>query len=488
MCGIFGFISPGIKNKSEFRAFASNLMRESQIRGSDATGFAGVGDNRFFTDKNDDAASYFSRLSIEWRNFLRSEKMCAIGHTRAATSGDPRNNANNHPFHGPRYTLVHNGMVWMHEFVAEKRDFKLATDCDSEVFLHYIETAKTLREGLIKIAADLDKISGFSLAILDRQTKAIHLFRNKDNPCVVARLIRWNATVFASTPSIMMNAAQHFFGGVPNMIGEVEDVGDTPAYAMVTIAPDGGMVTEDLSDDIKAVVERDGTIHLPTRNITWDAEVLRAIHGGASIFRSGSTAFVTSSSSSSTSRSTADETQKIDTCKQCLRYISSREQFTCDKTGCPIVLDQQQCPTMWHGYRCQLNRGHSCDHKMVDVDTNEQVVDVSTPVSTDVEEYNLMDCVEILPPSLLNKTGTDDIVGLLQEIREPCEDYNLSDFGTHEYMKFAAKSYDKKLDAWRDMSDKRIEEMGDGEYLAYFNFVSAMLECNVEDLEFKLIE
>ncbi len=478
MCGIFGFVSPGIKNKGEFRAFASNLMRESQMRGSDATGFAGFGGNKFFTDKNNDSASFFSRLSVEWRNLLTNDKVISIGHTRAATSGDPAHNVNNHPFHGQRYTLVHNGMVWAHELVAEKRGFKLATDCDSEVLLHYIESARSLREGLIKMAADIDRIAGFSIAILDRQTKAIHLFRNKDNPCVIARFLRWNVTAFASTPTILVGAAEHFFGGMQNMIGEVDEIGETHPFSMVTINPDGGMVTEDLTADILAVRERDGAISPPTRNISWDAEILQAVHGGVSLFNSGNTAFVTSSTTTSAAK--ADETQKIDTCKQCLRYISSRENFTCDKTGCPIVLEQEQCDVTWHDMRCQLNAGHKGGHYIPE--------GRSETHSKEEEDVTLMDVVEILPPRLLNKTGTDDIVGLLHEWRDPGEDHGLSDFSMHEYMRYAAKKYSDKLDNWRDMSNERIDTMGDGEYLAYFNFVGALLEATSEEVEFRLLD
>lgn len=484
MCGIYGFISPRVKHKGEFRTYASNLMKESAIRGTDATGFAGFGDNKFFTDKNDDSASFFSRLSIEWRNMLMANKVSAIGHTRAATSGNPKENKNNHPFHGPRYSLVHNGMIWAHEYAAEKRGFKLATDCDSEILLHYIQNATSLRAGVIKLFADLDRVGSFSCAVLDRQTQNIHLFRNKDNPCVVARFLRWNVTAFASTPSILVGAAQAFFGGMQNMIGEVDEVGDTQPYALVTIGPNGQMVTDPLDAEIDEMRKEEGTISPPIRTTSWSAEIMNAIHGGVGLFKSGNTSFVTSQSNSNFN---PDETQvvKTDACSKCLKTFGPDETVGCNETGCGMFQQAKRCDKSYLGRQCLLNADHSGGHHV------EPTSAVEDDIEKFLERFSILDAVEILPPSLLSRTGADDIVGLLGDIREPDEDMNLSRYSVQEYMSYASKSYDDKMTVWRDMSDKRIEEMGDGEYLAYYNFVSNILAAegeNLSNLEVKCVD
>lgn len=109
MCGIAGFSRAAgrssIPSGTRF-ALAAALAVES--RGRHATGFG-------WADPDDGWPTY-------WRSPGRARDVAAdaplpdglrtlIAHTRYATKGDPKVNANNHPVVGPGTVLVHNGRV-----------------------------------------------------------------------------------------------------------------------------------------------------------------------------------------------------------------------------------------------------------------------------------------------------------------------------------------------------------------------------------------
>lgn len=259
MCGILGFISDDIQYPAEAYQFMGALLDESKRRGRDAAGFAAVAENRFITDKHAVSAEDFIRLSRAFRSLRGKRTISFIGHTRAATNGSPSINTNNHPFHGPRYSMVHNGGVYSFRAIANKYNFDLKTNCDSELILHFLESRKNIRDGIIDAFSALDATSFMAVATLDRDNGNIHLFRNSSSPCVIMRIKRWNATIFASTLSIILDAAEKAFGDVGAVWewADLEYCGSTgadfdiPTFSHVVIKPDGSVEDNDLIKDVK---------------------------------------------------------------------------------------------------------------------------------------------------------------------------------------------------------------------------------------------
>lgn len=185
MCGILGFVSDKIQHPAEAHKFMGALLDKSKIRGKDASGFAAKADSILLTDKHPIAADDFVRLSKAFRDLRHRSSVSMIGHTRAATNGDPRRNKNNHPFHGPRYSIVHNGGIMCFRDIAKYHGFNLETACDSEVILHCLEERDSIREGIINAFNKLDATGWMAVAALDRESGDIHLFRNSHQPCVI---------------------------------------------------------------------------------------------------------------------------------------------------------------------------------------------------------------------------------------------------------------------------------------------------------------
>ena len=247
MCGIFGFISSGITHPGEFRRFANLLAEESAQRGQDATGFAGFANGEFLTDKRPIASKYFTHISPTWRKAITSEKIALIGHTRHGTSGNKMNNKNNHPFHGPRFSVLHNGIVQAHEEIADAAKFKLQTHCDSELFIHFLNQPKPIEENVADIFAVLDDVASMALAIIDRETGNVYVTRNNGNPAAFARIKRWNVLAFASTPTILSWSYNHLLRSDKT----IEKL-DAQTEVLYTITPDGEMTSTKLDKKIAA--------------------------------------------------------------------------------------------------------------------------------------------------------------------------------------------------------------------------------------------
>lgn len=247
MCGIFGFISPDIHHAGEFRRFCNLLADESAARGTDATGFVATVNGEVLTDKRPIASKYFTHVSPKWRKAITAEKIALVGHTRHGTSGSKANNNNNHPFHGPRYSVVHNGMVTAHEEIAKALKFNLVSDCDSEIFIHFLNRPKSIEENVADIFAVLDKVCSMALAIHDRETGITYVTRNGGNPAHFARIKRWNALTFASTQQIL----EWSYNPILRSTKTIDKTAAEPGV-LYTITPDAQMTATGLHNKIAA--------------------------------------------------------------------------------------------------------------------------------------------------------------------------------------------------------------------------------------------
>lgn len=115
MCGIGGF-SLARGSKINPRKLSNALLTGLEARGSQASGFAWQANKVSGFHKQDTAGS---RLSL--RAMARNTHT-AILHTRLATHGTIKDNANNHPVMSPdnNIALVHNGVIYNHTRVRKE--------------------------------------------------------------------------------------------------------------------------------------------------------------------------------------------------------------------------------------------------------------------------------------------------------------------------------------------------------------------------------
>lgn len=206
MCGIFGIITRKGPRQAELRRFVNGLAVSTQVRGKDASGFAAKAGEEIYTDKAPECMQDFVRKSLEWRWITYQPEFSLIGHTRMATSGSPKDNKNNHPFHSARYSLVHNGIISRHRQIAEANNLNLKTDCDSEVLIHLFNKENPV-DGAREIFKKVGSLGSFAVAVLDKHDGSLFLMRSMSMPLYYGYVKRWDSFVFASTNDIVKEAA-----------------------------------------------------------------------------------------------------------------------------------------------------------------------------------------------------------------------------------------------------------------------------------------
>lgn len=217
MCGIVAYAGkPAEGAWKETHRILDALLTNSEQRGKDSTGFVALAKpfksrqaRRVVTDKAPLAAKDFVRHNSRWRGLRHQRSSAVVAHVRWATSGTPAVNANNHPFQGDRFYLVHNGVIASHRELAEESGLRLESDCDSELLLRIIEFADDAPAGL---RACLDELKGGmgAVAVLDTHTGLVWLARDEDRPLWTARFDR--RTFIASTRQILVDSLRQVLG------------------------------------------------------------------------------------------------------------------------------------------------------------------------------------------------------------------------------------------------------------------------------------
>lgn len=448
MCGIFGFVSPQIERPGEFYRFASRLFMESQSRGTDASGFAALARNNLVTDKRPYAAQYFTKLSGPWRSLRGTRKVNLIGHTRAATCGSPRDNKNNHPFHGPRFVMAHNGWIGSHDVIARHNDLDLKTECDSEVILHFLESGRTIEDGIVKVFNHLDDVGVMAVCVLDKATGNVHLFRNFSSPCVLMRFRRWNALVFASTPRIIVDAATNIVDEWGSISDHAEMIfgNEIPAFTNVILKPNGEVESRPLRDKLDIIKYRRQSVPA-----SWYGD-LDSDFGDYSVFAGFSQATterlrqiaLQEASSDSRLEETRDDGWNCSACSKPLHLSKSNYP---DPTA----------PTGERRYICE-----SCY----------RACQASDDKPEDPDKIRKQVLRMVLPPSLIN---TENPVDTITEWREPVLDHELDETETAVYLRCSEMPTERKMDNWMDVNYRFIIEMSDGEFLAYLDFIRGLL-------------
>ena len=220
MCGIAGFLNYGEVDEAKktlIAEIAESLFVQTKARGTDAAGFSYI--NKFgelITVKGPVisdvmvADKKFTKLKTELPKLL-------IMHCRAATTGSPVDNFNNHPLVADkRLSVIHNGVISNHQMLKTKYSLPAKGEVDSEVIpmmiiknLDDLSKKKAVSPEMIAKAINMSaqEISGgYACAALSTDTpEVLYLFRN-GNPIVFGYAPTLKTLFFASVDSYISNA------------------------------------------------------------------------------------------------------------------------------------------------------------------------------------------------------------------------------------------------------------------------------------------
>lgn len=213
MCGIAAF-SLSENSKVNARHLSHALLTQIENRGSHASGFAAIArDGQSHVFKNNQPGSQLPLSSMP-----RNSKV-AILHTRYATQGDPRVNANNHPVVSTdnNVAVVHNGVI--------SNDHTLRPELG--LTQHHGEVDSLVIPSLIAQQGvdSLKKLRGYAaIAWLDAREAdgLLHIARLKTSPVHYTHLFD-GSFVMASTEHLLrsaLDAAGMLYGGIFELASE----------------------------------------------------------------------------------------------------------------------------------------------------------------------------------------------------------------------------------------------------------------------------
>ena len=218
MCGILGIcLDKRDRSEADFiniKADFSNLLQASMVRGIDATGF-------YIVNRDADVVYLKAPITAEemvWENggdnafwdtldaFVGPDTVAIIGHTRAATTGSPECNENNHPVVDAPIIGVHNGVIRNHLALAKK--YPKAAEVDSAVIFSMLKTKAGDKPLTVKtITNSYGELEGpAAIAVADmRKPDGVFLARHT-NPVNITRDRAAGLLMFASTLDILQDA------------------------------------------------------------------------------------------------------------------------------------------------------------------------------------------------------------------------------------------------------------------------------------------
>ena len=207
MCSIAGY-SLSENSKIQPRKLAKALLREMDVRGNQASGYAWQSSTGSGIFKRDVAGA-----QISMKPMSRGTRV-AVLHTRYATHGSTSNNANNHPVLSPdkSVALVHNGVIYNHDLVRGEIPFRLP-EVDSSVIPALLQTFERDTDSFDKLDGDA------SIAWLDDNDRlTLKVARITHSPLCIA-ILKDGSFVFASTEGMLIVA--------------LESIGISPIYTEV---------------------------------------------------------------------------------------------------------------------------------------------------------------------------------------------------------------------------------------------------------------
>lgn len=210
MCGIAGVcIAEGDRLNNgkcaiDLALLVKNLACQIEERGNHATGIA-------FSKPTTKTVTVVKR-DIAARKFVKRVKLptdvntCLI-HTRYATQGTPRVNANNHPIISGTVVGIHNGHISNDDQLFSELGAHRQAEVDSEAAFALLNNATT---NGVEVTEALKRLrGGYALAWMnsrDGGKRTLHLVRGNSSPLSIG-WTRGGSLVFASTLDLLEKAA-----------------------------------------------------------------------------------------------------------------------------------------------------------------------------------------------------------------------------------------------------------------------------------------
>lgn len=211
MCGIAGFTlnqQHQDRDWKELRQLYKTFLTFTQARGTDATGIAIVRENhdRPIIHKSPlPAYEYVAREDTQRvLSLIKPGVIQVLGHTRAATQGNPKNPNNNHPIETGRIVGVHNGWVCNDDDVMSIANKKRIGECDSEAIFKLLDVftgsdwTKTAIQDAMKVI-----MGSWSIAVVNLSKPRTTLLARGDMPLFTAYDPKLGVLWFGSLPEYL---------------------------------------------------------------------------------------------------------------------------------------------------------------------------------------------------------------------------------------------------------------------------------------------
>lgn len=187
MCGIVGFISKW--KSSGFQSVHQKMIYQAlyadALRGQDATGVIGVmkdGDFGIMKEAVDSYQFNYSFVDSDLDKMLYTRGSAVIGHNRAKTIGENKDE-NAHPFVvDDTFAMVHNGTLRNHKDMHD-------TEVDSHALAMMFKGAMDQEDWKTAMEEALGKVNGaFAVVWYDQKRDEICMIRNHERPLGIVKL------------------------------------------------------------------------------------------------------------------------------------------------------------------------------------------------------------------------------------------------------------------------------------------------------------
>jgi len=277
MCGIVVGLTLGKKTKKEeiirqnvLKVLTTELLLETETRGKDAVGAAILfNDGNFYGIKRGEQVSKFihkfGRSREYYGGFLKVwEKYDApvrvyLGHCRAATYGDKKNNVNNHPIKIGNLVGIHNGTLRNHEEIFKRLKCKRDGEVDSEAIFRLFEyfTKKGTEPFTMEMIQEVvNRLEGqFAVVLFNADNlKQVPVFRD-------ARPVEF--ILIRSLGILLMVSERKFWNAVwpryERLVHYYQNKEVLP-----TLVSDGNIVLESMTDDTALIFDLDAEVNKDT--------------------------------------------------------------------------------------------------------------------------------------------------------------------------------------------------------------------------------
>ena len=204
------------------------MLVAAQSRGTDAAGLyvLNEGGECYVYSAQGSAETLVTSLDY-WAvlDMIGPTTIAVVGHTRAATTGSPSFNENNHSVVDGNLVGVHNGVITNHRSLRSK--YGAAADVDSAVILSLLNSRLVDGDYLSQphLVHSLKELDGsFAIAVADKRQERIFLARNAGSPMEIASN-KGRATIwFASTKEIIAKGLNRSVSTATLPIGSIAEL------------------------------------------------------------------------------------------------------------------------------------------------------------------------------------------------------------------------------------------------------------------------